>query len=45
MASLGMTAIAEALAKHDLKAVRFEFDYMAKRRTEGTRKPLPTLTN
>ena len=41
MDSLGMTAIAEALAAHDLKVVRFEFAYMANRRTEGTRKPPP----
>ncbi len=36
-----MTAIAEALAAQDLRVVRFEFDYMAKRRSEGTRKPPP----
>ena len=37
----GMTAIAQALAAQDLRIVRFEFDYMAKRRSEGTRKPPP----
>ena len=36
-----MTAIAEALAKHDFRVVRFEFSYMALRRTAGTRKPPP----
>ena len=41
MDSPGMTAIAEALAARDLRVVRFEFDYMAKRRSEGTRKPPP----
>ena len=41
MDSPGMTGITEALAAHDLKVVRFEFAYMAKRRTEGTRRPPP----
>jgi len=41
MDSPGMTAIAEVLAAQDLRVVRFEFAYMAKRRTEGTRKPPP----
>ena len=41
MDSPGMTAIAEALANQGLRAVRFEFSYMAGRRTEGTRKPPP----
>lgn len=41
MDSPGMAAIAEALAAQDLKVVRFEFAYMAKRRTEGTRRPPP----
>jgi predicted alpha/beta-hydrolase family hydrolase len=41
MDSPGMTAIAEALAKQNLRVVRFEFSYMANRRTEGTRKPPP----
>lgn len=36
-----MTAIAEALAEQGLRVVRFEFSYMANRRTEGTRKPPP----
>jgi len=41
MDSPGMTAIAEAVAAQDLRVVRFEFDYMAKRQSEGTRKPPP----
>jgi predicted alpha/beta-hydrolase family hydrolase len=41
MDSLGMTAMAEAMAAQNLKVVRFEFDYMAKRRSEGSRKPPP----
>ncbi len=41
MDSPGMTAIAEALAENNLRVVRFEFTYMAQRRTEGTRKPPP----
>ncbi|WP_299828307.1 alpha/beta fold hydrolase [uncultured Roseobacter sp.] len=41
MDSPGMTAIAEALVAEGLRVVRFEFDYMAKRRSEGTRKPPP----
>ena len=41
MDSAAMTAIAEALADEDLRVVRFEFSYMANRRTEGTRKPPP----
>nr|WP_217357411.1 alpha/beta family hydrolase [Ruegeria arenilitoris] len=41
MDSPAMTAIAEALAEHGLRVVRFEFSYMASRRTEGTRKPPP----
>ena len=36
-----MTAIAEALAEQGLRVVRFEFSYMASRRTEGTRKLPP----
>ena len=36
-----MTAIAEALVKQGLRVVRFEFAYMAARRTEGSRKPPP----
>lgn len=41
MDSPGMTGIAEALAAVDLRVVRFEFAYMAARRTESTRKPPP----
>ena len=41
MDSPGMTAIAEALAAQDLRVVRFEFAYMAIRRTKGTRMPPP----
>jgi predicted alpha/beta-hydrolase family hydrolase len=39
MDSPGMTAIAEAIAAEDLRVVRFEFAYMAARRTEGSRRP------
>ncbi|MCC1482407.1 alpha/beta fold hydrolase [Roseibaca sp. Y0-43] len=41
MDSPAMTAIAGALAKQGLRVVRFEFSYMANRRTGGTRKPPP----
>ena len=41
MDSSGMTSIAEALAEQDLKVLRFEFSYMANRRTGGSRKPPP----
>ena len=41
MDSPAMTAIAATLAEHGLRVVRFEFSYMAARRTEGTRKPPP----
>ena len=41
MDSPGMTLIAETLAEQDLRVVRFEFSYMAARRTEGSRKPPP----
>ncbi|MEO9573545.1 MAG: alpha/beta family hydrolase [Tateyamaria sp.] len=41
MDSTGMTAIAEALAAQELRVVRFEFAYMAQRRTKGTRRPPP----
>jgi len=41
MDSPGMTAIAEALAASGLRVLRFEFAYMAARRTDGTRKPPP----
>ena len=36
MDSTGMTALAEALAAQDSRVVRFEFAYMATRRTEGS---------
>ena len=41
MDSAGLTAIAEALGSAGLRAVRFEFDYMAGRRTGAGRKPPP----
>lgn len=41
MDSPAMTVIAESLAEQGLRVVRFEFCYMAARRTEGTRKPPP----
>jgi len=41
MDSPAMTAIAEALAEQGQRVVRFEFSYMANRRTEGSRKPPP----
>lgn len=41
MDSPAMTAIANALAENGLRVVRFEFSYMANRRTQGTRKPPP----
>ena len=41
MDSPAMTAIANAMAKQGLRVARFEFSYMAARRTEGTRKPPP----
>jgi predicted alpha/beta-hydrolase family hydrolase len=40
MDSAAMTATAEALAAEGLRVVRFEFDYMAARRS-GTRRPPP----
>lgn len=40
MDSAAMTAAAEALATEGLRVVRFEFDYMAARRS-GSRKPPP----
>ncbi|MDJ0640872.1 MAG: alpha/beta hydrolase [Paracoccaceae bacterium] len=36
-----MTAAAEALATEGLRVARFEFAYMAARRSEGSRKPPP----
>lgn len=41
MDSASMTANAEALAVSGFRVVRFEFDYMASRRTTGGRKPPP----
>lgn len=41
MDSPAMTVIAEALAEQGLRVVRFEFSYMANRRTQGTSKPPP----
>lgn len=41
MDSPTMAATAEALAEQGLRVVRFEFSYMANRRTEGSRKPPP----
>ncbi len=41
MDSPATTAIADALADQGLRVVRFEFSYMAARRTGGTRKPPP----
>ena len=41
MDSSGMTEIAEALADQDFRVFRFEFSYMAIRRTEGTQKAPP----
>lgn len=47
MDSTSMTGIARSLAGESLRVVRFEFGYMASRRTSGARKPPPraeTLT-
>ncbi len=41
MDSPAMTAITDALVEQGLRVVRFEFSYMAARRTESTRKPPP----
>jgi predicted alpha/beta-hydrolase family hydrolase len=41
MDSASMTAAAEALAGVGLRVARFEFDYMAGRRTEAGRRPPP----
>ena len=41
MDSAGMNAIAKALAKEGLCVARFEFGYMASRRTDAGRKPAP----
>ena len=41
MDSASMTAVAQALAREGLRVARFEFQYMAARRTQGIRKPPP----
>ena len=41
MDSTSMNAAAAALATEGLRIVRFEFSYMAARRTEGSRRPPP----
>lgn len=41
MDSASMTASAKALAEAGLRVARFEFDYMAARRTSASRKPPP----
>jgi len=41
MDSASMTSLAKTLAKHDLRIARFEFGYMAGRRTAAGRKPPP----
>jgi len=41
MDSAAMTAASAALARTGLRIARFEFGYMAARRTSGTRKPPP----
>ncbi|GAA4180575.1 alpha/beta family hydrolase [Shinella granuli] len=41
MDSAAMNAAAEALAAEGLRVARFEFAYMATRRTEGSRRPPP----
>lgn len=41
MDSAAMSAAAAALARDGLRVARFEFDYMASRRTEAGRKPPP----
>jgi predicted alpha/beta-hydrolase family hydrolase len=41
MDSAAMTTLAKALAKQDLRIARFEFGYMASRRTAAGRKPPP----
>ncbi|MDS7594526.1 alpha/beta family hydrolase [Agrobacterium tumefaciens] len=41
MDSASMTAVSEALAKSGFRVARFEFDYMAARRTSDSRKPPP----
>lgn len=41
MDSASMTAIAEALARFGFRVARFEFEYMASRRSSAARKPPP----
>ncbi|WP_440983450.1 alpha/beta family hydrolase, partial [Shinella sumterensis] len=41
MDSPAMNAAAEALAAQGLRVARFEFSYMASRRTDGGRRPPP----
>ena len=41
MDSVAMSASAQVLAEAGLRIVRFEFDYMAARRTSATRRPPP----
>lgn len=41
MDSASMNAVAAALATEGLRVARFEFPYMAARRTEGSRRPPP----
>ncbi|WP_136440216.1 alpha/beta family hydrolase [Pacificoceanicola onchidii] len=38
-----MTGLAEALAAKGLRTLRFEFDYMAQRRTGGSKRPPPKM--
>jgi len=45
MDSPAMTAIATSLAEAELRVVRFEFGYMASRRTSAGRKPPPRAEN
>lgn len=41
MDSVSMNAVADALSTHGFRVARFEFTYMAARRTSGDRKPPP----
>jgi uncharacterized protein len=45
MDSAAMTALAAALASVGLRVARFEFGYMAARRTDGGRRPPPRAEN
>ena len=38
-----LEAIASNLARHDIATIRFEFDYMAARRSDGVRRPPPKM--